>query len=196
MNKFGIVCDCHNTLINSNEAWIRAFCDFAGAEHKEEITLCLYGKMKRRKLAQKYRLDFSLVEERADRYEKRNSCLIAALTVIKKTGIPLLAVSNAPAKRVLKDMEITGIRDLFLEVYTGDDGGKRNKQIFDEILLKHDLDYILFLGNEEFDDHIEHDKVISFALTSFLRDRFAVVKGYPFDEDGILVREVKDCCSV
>lgn len=191
MNKIGIVCDCHNTLINSNDAWIRAFSDLAGDEHKEEIALCLYGKMKRRNLAQKYNIDFSIVEGQADKYEKKNSRLIAALTAIKEMGIPLVAVSNAPARRVLKDMEITGIRDLFLEVYTGDDGGKTSKEIFDKILQKYNLDYIIFLGNEEFDDHIEHDRVISFALTSFLRERFAVVKGYPFDACGILMQENK-----
>ena len=86
-------------------------------------------------------------------------------------------------------MEITGIRNLFLEVYTGDDGGKRNKEIFDKILQKYNLNYIIFLGNEEFDDHIEHDRVISFALTSFLRERFAIVKGYPFDAYGIITQE-------
>lgn len=42
MNRIGIVCDCHNTLINSNDAWIKAFSDFAGAEHAEEIALYLY----------------------------------------------------------------------------------------------------------------------------------------------------------
>lgn len=189
MNRIGIVCDCHNTLINSNDAWIKAFSDFAGAEHAEEIALYLYGKMKRRDLAQKYNIDFSVVKERADKYEKKNSQLISALTIMKEIGIPLVAVSNAPAIRVLKDMEITGIRNLFLEVYTGDDGGKRNKEIFDKILQKYNLNYIIFLGNEEFDDHIEHDRVISFALTSFLRERFAIVKGYPFDAYGIITQE-------
>lgn len=189
MNKIGIVCDCHNTLIDSNYAWIRAFCDLAGTEHEEEISLYLYGKTKRRDLAQMYNLDFSIVEERADHYEKKNSRLIAALTIVKEIGIPLFAVSNAPATRVLKDMEITGIRDLFLEVYTGDDGGKGNKKIFDKILQKYGLEYIIFFGNEEFDDHIEHGKVISFALTSFLRKRFEIVKGYPFDLNGVLTRD-------
>ena len=118
MCKIGIACDCHNTLINSNDAWVRAFIDIVGAEYKDEITLCLYGKIKRRNLAQKYNIDFSLVEELANKYEKKNNRLISALTALKDLGIPLVVVSNAPSKRVLKDMETTGIRELFSEVYT------------------------------------------------------------------------------
>lgn len=189
MCKIGIACDCHNTLINSNDAWVRAFIDIVGAEYKDEITLCLYGKIKRRNLAQKYNIDFSLVEELANKYEKKNNRLISALTALKDLGIPLVVVSNAPSKRVLKDMETTGIRELFSEVYTGDNGGKINKKIFDNILQQYNLDYIIFLGNEEFDDHIEHDRVISFALTSFLRERFEILKGYPLDMQGVLIQE-------
>ena len=189
MCKIGIACDCHNTLINSNDAWVRAFIDIVGAEYKDEITLCLYGKIKMRNLAQKYNIDFSLVEELANKYEKKNNRLISALTALKDLGIPLVVVSNAPSKRVLKDMEITGIRELFSEVYTGDNGGKINKKIFDNILQQYNLDYIIFLGNEEFDDHIEHDRVISFALTSFLRERFEILKGYPLDMHGVLIQE-------
>ena len=111
MCKIGIACDCHNTLINSNDAWVRAFIDIVGAEYKDEITLCLYGKIKRRNLAQKYNIDFSLVEELANKYEKKNNRLISALTALKDLGIPLVVVSNAPSKRVLKDLSLIHISE-------------------------------------------------------------------------------------
>lgn len=167
MGAFGIVCDCHNTLINSNEAWIRAFVDYAGMEKENEITFWLYGKMKRRELAKRLNIDFKLVEDRANLYEKPKDKVISLLTTAKQMRIPLFVVSNAPAHRVLRDMEITGITNMFTKVYTGDDGGKKNLSIFDRILEDYHLDYLLFLGNEEYDDHIEHEKVVSFALTSF-----------------------------
>lgn len=187
MGAFGIVCDCHNTLINSNEAWIRAFVDYAGMEKENEITFWLYGKMKRRELAKRLNIDFKLVEDRANLYEKPKDKVISLLTTAKQMRIPLFVVSNAPAHRVLRDMEITGITNMFTKVYTGDDGGKKNLSIFDRILEDYHLDYLLFLGNEEYDDHIEHEKVVSFALTSFLKRRVDIVNGKIVDCNGVVV---------
>ena len=67
-------------------------------------------------------------------------------------------------------------------------GGDRIEPAID-LIQRGNLDYIIFLGNEEFDDHIEHDRVISFALTSFLRERFEILKGYPLDMHGVLIQE-------
>lgn len=192
MKKIGIACDCHNTLINSNHAWIKAFCDYSDYKLQLEISMCLYGKMKRRALAKKYKIPFELVENRADEYEEKNIALIDFLLCAKELNIPLFVVSNAPRKRVLKDMKITGIKNIFKKIYTGNEGGKKNKKIFDEIIKKYNLDYLLFLGNEEFDDHIEHEKVISFALTSFLRDRFEIIGGYCLDDKGKILESKGD----
>lgn len=180
----GIVCDCHNTLINSNPAWIKAFTDFVGNEKKEEISFYLYGKMKRRDLAGKYGIDFKLIEERADLYEKPNDTVVNVLNGFRAVGIPLFVISNAPSRRVLKDLRITGLTEMFERIYTGDEGGKKNNALFDEIIAEYKLDWILFLGNEEFDDHIFHDKVVSVAITSFLRDRFSVINGFNLDSTG------------
>lgn len=184
MGRIGIACDCHNTLINSNNAWINAFVDFVGEEKRNDITFSLYGKQKRRELARKYKVNFSLIEERADVYEKKNEKIINMLNAARNMGIPLFVVSNAPSRRVLKDMKITGIIDMFSRVYTGNDGGKSNLAIYNQILNEYHLDYLIFLGNEEFDDHIHHDKVISFALTSFLRERCDIINGYQVDKNG------------
>lgn len=187
MNRFGIACDCHNTLINSNEAWVRAFVDYAGEEYESTITFWLYGKMKRRELAKRLNIDFELIANRANFYEKPNMEVISLLMMAKQIEIPLFVVSNAPSRRVLRDMEITDICDLFTKIYTGDDGGKKNLSIFDNILNDFNLDYLLFLGNEEFDDHIEHEKVVSFALTSFLKKRNSIINGEIVDSNGVVL---------
>ena len=184
IERIGIACDCHNTLINSNPAWIKAFTDYVGLDKEDEIRFYLYGKMKRRELAAKYGIKFELIENRADLYEKPNTKVIEILGLFKNIGIPLFIISNAPARRVLKDLSITGIISMFDRVYTGDDGGKKNLNIIDNILSGYSLERLLFLGNEEFDDHIPHDKVVSVALTSFLRDRYSVIKGFNVDENG------------
>ena len=187
MSRIGIVCDCHNTLINSNEAWVHAYVDYAGQEQESKITFWLYGKMKRRELAKRLNIDFELIENRANLYEKPNEEIISFLMIAKQIGIPLFVVSNAPSRRVLRDMEITGILDLFTKVYTGNDGGKKNLSIFDNILNDFSLDYLIFLGNEEFDDHIEHEKVVSFALTSFLKKRHSIINGEIVDSNGVVL---------
>lgn len=186
--NIGVVCDCHNTLVNSNEAWIKAFMDFLGKEKHEEIELCLYGKIKRRDLAQKYLLDFNLVERTAEAYVTRKQQTIDFLLVLKNMGIKLFVVSNAPRRRVVKDLQTANIDYMFDSIYTEENGGKKNIDIFEEILTRNQLDYLLFIGNEEFDDNILHPKVLSVALTSFLMTRFGVVKGYNFDSSGVLLK--------
>lgn len=187
--NFGVVCDCHNTLVNSNEAWIKAFVDFIGEDKSDEIELCLYGKIRRRDLAKKYLLDFSLVEKTAESYVTIKSETVNFLSVIKNMGIKLFVVSNAPRRRVVKDLQTVKIENMFEKIYTEENGGKKNACIFDGILLEYQLDYLLFIGNEEFDDHIVHPKVLSVALTSFLNKRFDVVKGYGFSSKGVLKYE-------
>ena len=187
MRKVGIACDCHNTLINSNHAWVHAFVDYIGREKEDEIKFYLYGKHKRRELAKKYDVEFEKIEDRADNYEKQNDQLIRILYVAKEMNIPLFVVSNAPARRVLKDMRITGVIDLFDRIYTDEDGGKSNLQLYDRLLNDYNLEYLLFLGNEEFDDHIPHERVVSFALTSFLRDRCEIINGCRVDNSGKVV---------
>lgn len=186
--SIGVVCDCHNTLVNSNEAWIKAFVDYIGEEKYEEVELYLYGKMKRRDLAKKYLLDFNLVEKTAESYVTRKQQTIEFLLILKKMGIKLFVVSNAPRRRVVKDLQTANIDYMFENIYTEEDGGKRNKDIFEEILNRNQLDYLLFIGNEEFDDNILHPKVLSVALTSFLMTRYDVVKGYNFNSKGILLK--------
>ncbi len=184
MMDIGIICDCHNTLVLSNEAWIKSFTDFLGMDHYEEISRCLYGKIKRRELAHKYNLNFGDVEKKAESYVKENTKVIKLLNTLKLKGIDLFVVSNAPRRRVITDLRNTGIINMFKKIYSEEDGGKKNLQLFDKILSDHNLEFALFLGNEEFDDNIEHPNVLSVALTSFLIERFKNVGNLNFDSKG------------
>jgi HAD superfamily hydrolase (TIGR01549 family) len=184
--KLGIFCDCHNTLMNSNKAWIEAYVEFLGHEYLDEIKICLYGKIKRRELAARYNLDFNLIEKAAEKYLLENKKLIEILNYLRSKGVPLFVVSNAPKRRVIGDLECVGFKELFTEIYTGDEGGKKNNKIFDHILEKYGLDFGIFIGNEEFDDHIDHPKIISVVLTTFLRERFNILNTFNFDEEGVI----------
>lgn len=176
--KIGIVCDCHNTLVYSNDAWIQAFVDFIGEEKRKEIEYCLYSKSKRRNLAFKYNLDFSCIEDKVTRYSQKNDSLIEMLNEFKNLGFPLFVVSNAPYYRVKNDLEMVNVAQIFDEIFSEEDGGKKNSQLFDHILNKYKLDFLIFIGNEEFDDYIEHPKVLSLVLASYLLKRFDVLKKF------------------
>ena len=185
--RFAVVCDCHNTLVNSNEAWTKAFVDFLGEELKPEVELCLYGKIKRRDLAKKYKLDFTAVEKLAESNVTAKEQTVAFLMALKDAGIKLFVVSNAPRRRVVNDLNTANIYYMFEEIYSEEDGGKKNTKLFDNIISKYGLDYLLFIGNEEFDDHIDHPKVLCVAITSFLRKRFQIVNGYTLNANGIIL---------
>jgi len=172
--------------MNSNEAWIKAFTECLGNEYEDEIKTYLYGKIKRKQLASKYNLNFSLVEKLVENYLTENKLLIEILYYLKSKDFNIFIVSNAPRRRVVGDLDCCGITDLFNEVYTSDEGGKRNTSIFDNILAKYGLDFGFFIGNEEFDDYIEHPRIISMVLSSFLRTRFNILKSFDFDENGVI----------
>lgn len=185
--QIGFFFDCHNTLINSNDAWIKAFTEYIGPGFTEEITVQLYGKHKRRDISKQFQLEFSLVEKSANKYMVKNELLIRLISELKLNGFRLFIVSNAPRKRVEKDLNTVNIQQLFDEIYTGDEGGKKNLDIFSNLLEKYSLNFGFFIGNEEFDDHIDHPNIISMALTSFLRKRFCILKNYLMDNNGVIV---------
>lgn len=181
----GIVCDCHNTLVNSNEAWINAFTDYVGEDKRNLITLDLYGRrMKRCDIACKYGVNIDYVTERANQYTVINQPLKKLLYTVKAMGVPLFVISNAPYDKVINDLENVKINSLFDRIYAKEHGGKKNSAIFDEIIERYKLEMLLFIGNEEFDDNIVHPKVVSTALTSFLLKRFFIVKDFKFDNIG------------
>lgn len=186
MGEIGYFFDCHNTLIKSNEAWIKSFAEYVPRNYVEDIELKLYGKKKRRDIAKEYALDFQFVEKGADKYMEQNALIIDFVKLLKAQGKHLFIVSNAPRYRVEMDLDNVGIRDFFDEIYTAEEGGKQNQDIFNTILSKYSLELGLFIGNEEFDDHIDHQRIISVALTSFLRKRFNIVQGYRLDENGVI----------
>lgn len=187
--KLGFFFDCHNTLINSNDAWVMAFTEHIGKKATEDITINLYGKLKRREIAKKYGVEFELIEESANKYMVRNQLLIDLIKDLKDSGINLFIVSNAPRKRVEGDLLNVDIKQLFDEIYTGDEGGKKNNKIFDDILKKYSLEYGFFIGNEEFDDHIDHPRIMSMVLTSFLRKRYNLIRDYVLDDNGVILRK-------
>lgn len=180
------VFDCHNTLINSNFAWIEAFVEHIGEDKRKEVEKCLYGKKKRRDIAKKYSIDFTLIEESANKYMHPLTKTIDFIKYLNSINSNVYVISNAPSRRVLRDMEITGIRKHFEYVYTEEDGGKGNLKLFDEILKKENANIIVFVGNEEFDDHINHPQVLSMILTDFLRERFKFINGIQMDENGVI----------
>lgn len=183
--NFGFFFDCHNTLINSNDAWISAFVDKIGDDNRTYITDGLYGKLKRKNISKKYNLNFEEITAEASKYMMTNELLVDIIKEMKESGIKVFVVSNAPRERVVKDLQTVRIAELFDEVYTGDEGGKQNNKIFDDLLEKYSLKYGFFVGNEEFDDHITHPKIISVVLTSFLRKRFSILKNkYYLNDDG------------
>lgn len=184
--KVGIFCDCHNTLMNSNEAWIKAFAEYAGMDKAAEIELYLYGKFKRRELAKKYKIEFAEIERSADKYIEKKDNVIDILEIFKMVGVPLFVVSNAPRYRVMKDLEITGLTNLFQEIFTGDEGGKQNNKIFNELFETYKLERGFFIGNDEFDDYIYHEKITSLILADFLRIRHRIIGSYQMDEKGMI----------
>lgn len=188
--SIGYFFDCHNTLINSNEAWVKAFVEYVGIEYEDEITKKLYGKNKRREIAKNYNIKFEVIEEAANKYMCRNDVLIKILYDLKKQGNLLFVVSNAPRKRVIADLQNVNIKNLFEKIYTGDDGGKQNNDIFNMVLEYYKLDYGFFVGNEEYEDDISHQRIISVALTSFLKKRNDILKDYVgLDKNGKIVEK-------
>ena len=188
IRKLGIAFDCHNTLVDSNYAWTKAFVDYVGKEHEENILMDLFGRrLKRRDIATKYGVDYNLVEKQSYRYSNLNGKAFLLIESAHDIGIPVFVISNAPLENVVKDLQNVGIDSCFEKIFSKEDGGKSNTEIFDNILNDYGLEILLFIGNEEFDDNIPHPSVLSVVITDFLLQRFSIVRNKEVNEQGRIV---------
>lgn len=185
VRKFGIVLDCHNTIVDSNIAWTKAFMDYVDQKYENDIMLDLFGRrLKRRFIAQKYGVDYDSVEKKSYTYSKLNSKIFSLIQIAYENNIPLFVVSNAPLKNVVEDLKNVHVISFFKRIYAKENGGKQNLRIFDCILSDYDLDFLIFIGNEEFDDNILHPYVLSVAITDFLLQRFSIIKNMVVNDMG------------
>ncbi len=171
MVNIGLFFDCHNTLMNSNEAWILGFIDCIGPDCQLLVREHLYSRKKRRLLAESYGVEFDLVASAARKHLLVNKKLISLISEWREGGGRTFLISNSGGERLYDDIEATQISSYFDEIYSGNDGGKKNLGIFDSIIDRYGLSLGVFIGNEEFDDHIEHPRIISMVITDFLRLR-------------------------
>ena len=185
VRKFGIVLDCHNTIVDSNIAWTKAFMDYVDQKYENDIMLDLFGRrLKRRFIAQKYGVDYDSVEKKSYTYSKLNSKIFSLIQIAYENNIPLFVVSNAPLKNVVEDLKNVHVISFFKRIYAKENGGKQNLRIFDCILSDYDLDFLIFIGNEECDDNILHPYVLSVAITDFLLQRFSIIKNMVVNDMG------------
>ncbi len=157
--KKGLMVDLHGTLLYSNLAWALAYESFDGTRgefYRQEIEK----KRNRHELAQYAGIAYELL---LDRYELFLTPRVDVIEFIKNQNLPMVIVSNAQKKRVVRDLtRVSGLA--FDRIYSQENGIKPASEYLESILKENEWDFAYLVGNDVSEDYSENSKVLSIIL--------------------------------
>ena len=116
--KIEIISDLHGTLVNSNQAWIRAF-DKVNPGYLEHYTQQIFHKRNRKDLASELNFDFEEIEAIYHSFVTPREDVIYAVNLLASNK-PIIIVSNAPYNRVTRDLQVLAHKIDIAEIFTSD----------------------------------------------------------------------------
>lgn len=169
-NKILIGCDLHNTLLLSNDAWISAFLSFDSTIDKKKLSEDIYNKKSRKKLAETYFIDY---DKLLCTYHEKclpNTKLLFFVRELQEKGFPVILISSSNKEKVNNDLKKIINYISFDEIYTKENFKKSSTRDWDQLLKKHNADFLVYLGNDYDEDIIDNDKVISILSGHFFTE--------------------------
>lgn len=163
MSNLLIACDLHNTLVWADRAWTMAFSALSG-KSKEIIRLLLQSKISRKLLAEELEVSYESVYGKYREYLTPNEPLLKTIKALSGHGIPVIVVSAASHTRVVNDVALVERYLKVEEAYSKEVFNKDNRDDWQKLIEKYKCDQVLYFGNDEKEDRIEHEKVISVLI--------------------------------
>jgi len=168
-NNILICSDLHNTLLFSNKAWIDAFSSFINIP-LNDIAKKVYQKQSRKQMAIQYNIDYHQVLEKYHTLVEPNTPLLKLLNVLNSLGIKIIVVSSASAEKVEKDYKKIEQFCPIEAYYNRDSFDKKNYDSWNNLRLQHNVEHILYIGNDYEEDIINHPFVSSLIVGHFLKE--------------------------
>lgn len=169
-NKIIIGCDLHNTLLLSNEAWIKAYLHYNCNIDKDQLAKSIYNKESRKEISKKYNIDYEMVKNKYHENCKPNIKLIMFIKMLKELNIPVLLISSSNKEKVDKDLLKLKNYIVFDKVYTKENFKKDNMKDWNRIIKENKADLMIYIGNDYDEDIIKNDKVVSILSGHFFKE--------------------------
>lgn len=169
-NNILIGCDLHNTLLLSNEAWIKAFLSFNRKIDVKKISNDIYSKKSRKELASLYNIDY---DELLYKYHEKclpNIKLLNFVKELQNKGFQIILISSSNKEKVNKDLTKINNYISFNEIYTREIFNKNNINDWNKVIKKYKADFMIYIGNDYDEDIINNKKVISVLSGHFFTE--------------------------
>ncbi len=169
-----IAFDLHNTLINSNAAWVKTYMELCANANKAKIVQMIYNKESRKKISSDLGLNHSEVLEKYLSISKEKTEIYDIFILYNDLGMNPLIISSANRDIVFSDVKssigtwVDKKRIYYREIFN-------KKEIKDWIFLlaKHHAKRIIYYGNDITEDFVDDERIISVLRTRFLVDKKA-----------------------
>ena len=155
--------DLHNTIVNSDNAWKKAFQKMLPDKQCYKALDMLDNGVSRHKICEKYNISYDSLEEEYRNNLECNYYIIEWIRMIKRESKVIL-ISNARKERIMKDLEKFKITLLFDQIYSGDDGKKNNCQYLEKIMNDNNIERMIYIGNDEVEDKLNNNRILSMKL--------------------------------
>ncbi|MBQ2946613.1 MAG: hypothetical protein IJE04_02010 [Bacilli bacterium] len=169
-NNIIVGCDLHNTLLLSNEAWIKAFISLNSKLDINEISNFIYSKKSRKEMARLYNIDYNVL---LNTYHKNcipNIKLLNFIKELKVKGFPIVLISSSSEEKVKKDLEKLKEYISFDKIYTKETFSKSVSKDWDMVIKEYRAKFMVYIGNDYDEDIIHNDKVISILSGHFFTE--------------------------
>lgn len=167
--KIAIGFDLHNTIVESNSAWLKAFILHNNNNtDKSYIEFLIYNKVSRKKIASEIEADYDEVLSDYHRFVKADAKMVALIRELYGK-FPLYLISSSSKEKVMRDLESWNGKQYFLEIYTKETFCKNKEMDWNKLLDELNVDLLIYLGNDFEEDIIECNRVLSLISGEFLK---------------------------
>ncbi len=163
MFKF-LLSDFHGTIVDSNNAWLKAFYELR-CNNLDLIKQLIYQKKSRKQIAIDNNIDYNLLLQT---YRKNLTIRYDVVNLINKIhgNKNIIILSNSSREKLLLD--IKQIKDLhnleFSYIYTSINNTKNDINFLKKIINKHNIKKAYMIGNDIREDFINLNEIINIFI--------------------------------
>ncbi len=171
-----LVVDLHNTLVRSNDAWLKAFLFEGNIMNADFIERKIYLKNSRRMISKQVNADYNKALEQYSKNIRPNAPLLRILSDLQCAGLPIVIVTSAGSERITKDID--RVRRFFTPdgIFDKTKFNKSNRSDWTALLKKFNAKKALYIGNDVDEDVIDHKNVVTLLVGDFLSKKRAILK--------------------
>jgi len=164
MKNYAILFDLHDTLIQSREAWLRAFKYLRPNEYGRIRKM--YDKpINRKKICEIYSIDYTALKKEYQNYLREYKCTIFVLKRLSNL-YKIIILSNASKNRIIEDLSRFELSNYIFKIYSKEDGMKPNENYIQKIIAENHISRAIMIGNNYNEDVLNLNNIDNIIITN------------------------------